>query len=72
MTLTVVSEQIGYDLASQALADLAKFFNAHVVSSGNTMQLCLPKPTVGEDGMYMITVSVAFASVADRKFLAKR
>ena len=72
MTLTVVSEQIGYDLASQALADLAKFLNAHVVSSGNKMQLCLPEPTVGEDGVYTITVSIAFALVAERKFLAKR
>ena len=72
MTLTVVSEQIGYDLASQALADLAKFLNAHVVSSGNTVPLCLPKPTVEEDGTYTITFSIAFALVADKKFLAKR
>ena len=72
MTLTVVSEQIGHDLASQALADLANFLNAHVVSSGNTVQLCLPRPALEKDGVYTITVSVAFALAADRKFLAKR
>ena len=72
MTLTVVSEQTGYSLASKALVRLCSFLNAHVVSSGNTIQLCLPEPALEEDGIYTITFSIAFALVADKKFLAKR
>ena len=71
MTLTVVSEQIGYSLASKALVSLTNFLNAHVVSSGNTVDLCLPKPIVGKDGHFTITVTVAFDLVPHDGFLAK-